>query len=216
MPDELSGGQQRRVALARALARDPQLLLLDEPFSSLDTPVRSELSRKLRAIQRDATLSTVLVTHDPEEAALLADEVIVIDHGRALQQGRVEDVFARPASPQVAALLGIANTHPGTVVGPGRIRSGRLEVLAATGDLPADTEITWAIRPELISVDATGSYRAQLVDMVRLVGVTELTLALDGVTLRARRPDVAAVAVGTAVGVELPPEAITVWPAHSG
>jgi ABC-type sulfate/molybdate transport systems ATPase subunit/ABC-type sulfate transport system permease component len=213
MPDELSGGQQRRVALARALARNPQLLLLDEPFSSLDTPVRSELSRKLRAIQRDARLSTVLVTHDPEEAALLADEVIVIDHGRALQQGRVEDVFARPASPQVAALLGIANTHPGTVVGPGRIRSGRLEVLAATGDLPADTEITWAIRPELISVNATGSYRGQLVDMVSLVGVTELTLALDGVTLRARRPDVAAMAVGTAVGVELPPEAITVWPA---
>ncbi len=83
-PDQISGGQRQRVALAQALCRSPELLLLDEPFSALDAPVRLELRRELRRLQRETGLATVLVTHDPEEAAFLADEVIVISDGRAL------------------------------------------------------------------------------------------------------------------------------------
>ena len=97
------------MALARALAFQPRLVLLDEPFSALDAPVRDELRRELRRLQREAGLSTVLVTHDPEEAALLADEILVIDEGRLLQAGPRAEVFNRPASPQVARLLGIPN-----------------------------------------------------------------------------------------------------------
>ncbi len=124
LPEQLSGGQRQRVALARALAFQPRLVLLDEPFSALDAPVREELRRELRRLQRDAGLSTVLVTHDPEEAALLADEIIVIDDGRLLQAGPRAEVFSRPASPQVARLLGIPNLNHGTVAAPGFIAVG--------------------------------------------------------------------------------------------
>ena len=87
LPGELSGGQRQRVALARALSFRPRLVLLDEPFSALDAPVREELRRELRRLQREAGLSTVVVTHDPEEAALLADEILVVDEGRAAAGG---------------------------------------------------------------------------------------------------------------------------------
>jgi molybdate transport system permease protein len=213
LPQELSGGQQRRVALARALARNPQLLLLDEPFSSLDAPIRSELVRKLRVIQLEAGLATVLVTHDPEEAALLADELIVLDRGRALQQGPVEEVFARPASPQVAALLGIANTHSGVVAASGAIRAGDIELRAAGEGLPAGATVAWAIRPEDVFVRQDGPYRAVLLDAAALGGVYELTLELGGVALTARARKLPAVDPGQEVAIDLPPEAIRVWPA---
>ncbi|HVT66481.1 MAG TPA: ATP-binding cassette domain-containing protein, partial [Trebonia sp.] len=121
LPEELSGGQKQRVALARALAFRPRLVLLDEPFSALDAPVRDELRRELRRLQREAGLSTVLVTHDPEEAALLADEILVVDDGRLLQAGPRAEVFGRPASPQVARLLGIPNLVRATVTAPGTL-----------------------------------------------------------------------------------------------
>ncbi len=214
LPEELSGGQQRRVALARALARNPALLLLDEPFSALDTPVRAQLSRKLRAIQRQTGLSTVLVTHDPEEAALLADELIVIDQGKALQQGPVAEVLERPASPQVAALLGIANTHAGAVVRPGLIRSGALELAALTGKLAPGTEVTWAVRPEDIVLDHAGRHRATVVDVVSLGRVSELTLELEGVELTARSASAWHRMHDMQVQIALPAETITVWPAN--
>lgn len=124
LPRELSGGQRQRVGLARALSFRPRLVLLDEPFSALDAPVREELRRELRRLQREAGLSTVIVTHDPEEAALLADEILVVDEGRLLQAGPRAEVFARPASPQVARLLGIPNLTPAVVHAPGVLAVG--------------------------------------------------------------------------------------------
>ncbi|HLH47403.1 MAG TPA: ATP-binding cassette domain-containing protein, partial [Acidimicrobiales bacterium] len=109
LPDQLSGGQRQRVGLARALARDPSVVLLDEPFSALDAPVRVELRREVRRLQRTAGLATVVVTHDPKEAAALADDLIVLGHGRVLQAGPCRSVFRRPASPEVARLLGVDN-----------------------------------------------------------------------------------------------------------
>jgi len=126
LPGELSGGQRQRVGLARALSFRPRLVLLDEPFSALDAPVREELRRELRRLQREAGLSTVIVTHDPEEAALLADEILVVDEGRLLQAGPRAEVFARPASPQVARLLGIPNLTPAVVHAPGVLAVGAL------------------------------------------------------------------------------------------
>jgi molybdate transport system permease protein len=137
LPGELSGGQRQRVGLARALSFRPRLVLLDEPFSALDAPVREELRRELRRLQRDAGLSTVLVTHDPEEAALLADEILVVDEGRLLQAGPRAEVFARPASPQVARLLGIPNLIPATVAEPGMLAVGTPGTAPADGSLPA-------------------------------------------------------------------------------
>lgn len=110
-PAELSGGQKQRVAFARALLRRPGALLLDEPFSALDAPLRMEMGDLLRCLQRDLNIPVVLVTHDRGEALALADRLIVYAEGRVQQEGMPADVFARPASDRVAALLGCGSRH---------------------------------------------------------------------------------------------------------
>src|SRR5208282_3817287 len=107
----------------------------------LDAPVRDRLRRDLRLLQREAGLSTVIVTHDPEEAALLADEIVVLGDGRVLQAGTRESIFHAPGSPQIAALLGIANTHRGVTVAADRIRSAGVEIDAPAGELAAGTPV---------------------------------------------------------------------------
>ncbi|MGI8629214.1 MAG: ABC transporter ATP-binding protein/permease [Solirubrobacteraceae bacterium] len=214
-PRELSGGQQRRVALARALARNPSLILLDEPFSALDAPVRDRLRRELRRLQREAGLCTVLVTHDPEEAALLADDIVILDHGRSLQQGSLTDVFARPASPQVAALLGIPNTYTGSVLSPGRILSGGVELATSTGGLPPGSQITWTVRPEHISVDPRGRYQAVVLDAVTLGAAHETTVAIEGLELTIRTASPPLPQTASRCRIDVPPDAITLWPSDS-
>jgi ABC-type Fe3+/spermidine/putrescine transport system ATPase subunit/ABC-type sulfate transport system permease component len=216
-PGELSGGQQKRVALARALANEPRLLLLDEPFTGLDAPVRLRMVRELRRLQRERGLSTVIVTHDPEEAALLAEEILVIDDGRILQAGTRERVFRTPSSPLVAGLLGIANTHEGLVLAPGRLLSEGVEIVAPTGDLPAGSAIAWAVRPERILVSAHGSYRAEIRDDADLGATRELTISLEGaLELTLRTSDPRAHAVGDPLSVEIAAGDISVWATAPG
>jgi ABC-type sulfate/molybdate transport systems ATPase subunit len=114
-PAQLSGGQQQRVALARALATHPQLLLLDEPFSSLDAPVREALRDELRALQQQVGIPIMMVTHDAQEASALADTMVVINQGRVLQTGSQEAVFRSPCSSAVARLVGMHTCWQGTV-----------------------------------------------------------------------------------------------------
>ncbi|GBD42316.1 Sulfate/thiosulfate import ATP-binding protein CysA [bacterium HR39] len=116
-PHQLSGGQQQRVALARALARDPVLLLLDEPFSAVDQVTRRRLQRELVLLRQRRPLTTVLVTHDLDEAVRLSDRMAVIHHGRTLQSGPPRDLLDRPASALVARLLDIPNVYRGRVRG---------------------------------------------------------------------------------------------------
>ena len=108
-PRELSGGQQQRVALARALASRPRVLLLDEPFSSLDRALRDDLRREFRELHRRWEVSTLLVTHDLSDAFYLGERIVVLDGGRVLQQGDREDVFYRPATRRVAEFVGTRN-----------------------------------------------------------------------------------------------------------
>jgi len=220
LPDQLSGGQQQRVALARALSHHPRLVLLDEPFNALDAPVRDELRRELRRLQHETALSTVLVTHDPEEAALLADEILVVDDGQLLQAGRRADVYNRPASPQVARLLGIQNLGHGVVAEPGAITVGTLRITAGTGDLPAGSGILWTIRPDHVTVAGGGAYPAIVADVADIGTITMLTLRLPGgPELRVRTTDPGELQPGDACRVDLDPAAITIWPsgasAHS-
>lgn len=115
LPRQLSGGEQQRVALARSIVVQPRLLLLDEPFSALDQPLRETLRREVRSLLEAARLPVLWVTHDRIEAMTLADQLIVLDHGRILQIGSAEQVFTRPASLAVARLVGTETVGIGKV-----------------------------------------------------------------------------------------------------
>jgi iron(III) transport system ATP-binding protein len=112
LPAEMSGGQQQRVALARALAPNPSLLLLDEPLSALDAKVREELRAEIRAVQQRLGITTIMVTHDQEEALAMADIIVVINEGRIEQAGSPRDLYERPATAFVADFIGRMNVLP--------------------------------------------------------------------------------------------------------
>jgi ABC-type Fe3+/spermidine/putrescine transport system ATPase subunit/ABC-type sulfate transport system permease component len=212
-PHELSGGQQQRVSLVRALATQPRLLLLDEPFSGLDAPVRDGFRRELRRLQHDTNLNTVIVTHDPEEAALLADEIIVLRDGRILQSGMRESVFHKPTSPEVAGLLGIPNTNHGSVLSPGLLSIGVASIHAPTGRLPAGQAVIWSVRPERISVESVGRYRATLIDDIDLGALRELTISLERTLELVVRTDLRKrLTVGQEVSVDIAENDVSVWP----
>jgi molybdate transport system ATP-binding protein len=116
-PAALSGGQQQRVALARALAREPAVLLLDEPFSAVDKATRLRLYREIAELRAELDMPVVLVTHDLDEAAMLADRLAVLHRGRTLQTGTPEEVVTRPASAEVARLIDQRNVFDGKVTG---------------------------------------------------------------------------------------------------
>ncbi|WP_438392100.1 ATP-binding cassette domain-containing protein [Caballeronia sp. DA-9] len=158
LPHELSFGQRQRVALARALTQHSQLLLFDEPFAALDTPRRRRLQQSLRELQREISAVTIIVTHDPDEAALLADEVLLIEHGRVLQAGSVIDVFERPATLRAAELLGLHNIGQGTLVEPGVIELGGSLRLRVAHAIPTGCEIMWRVPALAISRAENGAF----------------------------------------------------------
>ncbi|MBK9115988.1 MAG: ABC transporter ATP-binding protein [Betaproteobacteria bacterium] len=149
-PAHLSGGQQQRVAVARALARDPKVLLLDEPFSAVDRVTRQRLYRELADLRHTLALPIVLVTHDLDEAALLADRMTILHRGRTLQTGAPYDVMTRPADALVARLVDLRNVFEGRVVAlPGGARGIAWGAYALEARVPgafADGDrVCWAI-----------------------------------------------------------------------
>ncbi len=157
LPGQLSGGQQQRVAVARALAHKPQVLLLDEPFGALDAKIREELRRTIRAVQRELGITTVLVTHDQEEAFALADTIGVMNHGRLLEVGNPNDLYAQPATRFVATFLGAANLLLARQSADG-IRFGATPVSAAGAERlqgGREHEVVAVLRPEEVELAAT-------------------------------------------------------------
>ncbi|HEV8310797.1 MAG TPA: putative 2-aminoethylphosphonate ABC transporter ATP-binding protein [Methylomirabilota bacterium] len=151
-PAQLSGGQQQRVALVRALATRPGLLLLDEPLSALDAKVRVYLRHEIKQLQRRLGVTTIMVTHDQEEALTMADRIVVMNRGVIEQIGTPVEVYREPASAFVADFIGLMNFVSGTIVGPGTVRCGQLELACEADGLAAGTAVTIAIRPEDIVV----------------------------------------------------------------
>ena len=123
-PAQLSGGQQQRIALARALATSPGLLLLDEPLSALDAIVRVHLRAEIRSLQRKLGVTTIMVTHDQEEALSVADRIVVMNHGVIVQVGTPMEIYREPASPFVADFVGRINVLGATTEAEGRVRIG--------------------------------------------------------------------------------------------
>jgi molybdate transport system permease protein len=225
-PGQLSGGQRQRVSLARALAVTPELVLLDEPFSALDTPVRAQLRRELRVLQREHGLATVLVTHDPQEAAMLADELVILARGRVLQAGSVREVFRRPLSLEVSSILGLRNVHQGRVTADGtHVRCGHLSIALAERATP-DTEVLWAVAAERVIVLGSGyaqrpadpdthpALPGTVTDLIDLGSHVEVTATLDtGIELTSRTDKPLVSAPGEACLVHLERETIRAWPA---
>jgi len=157
LPGQLSGGQQQRVAVARALAHKPQVLLLDEPFGALDAKIREELRRTIREVQRELGITTVLVTHDQEEAFALADTIGVMNNGRLLETGNPHDLYAQPATRFVATFLGAANLLL-TRQSVDGLSFGATPVSAAGAEgLPPgrEQEVVAVLRPEEVEVAAS-------------------------------------------------------------
>lgn len=150
-PAQLSGGQRQRVALARALAVEPKVLLLDEPFGSLDASVRGELRRWLRRLHDEIRLTSVFVTHDQEEALEVSDHVVVMNHGRVEQVGTPQEVFDYPATPFVMGFLGNVNVFTGHVAS-GRAELGPLRIASAVNMEPAPRAARAFVRPHEIDI----------------------------------------------------------------
>lgn len=156
-PSQLSGGQQQRVALARAMALSPDILLLDEPLSALDAKVRVMLRSEIRELQKRLGITTIMVTHDQEEALTMADQILVMDQGRLAQNGSPSEIYDRPANPFVASFIGSMNFIDGAVKtnrGIYHLGSQRLHVANENGsrDLESGKAVTIAIRPEDIFI----------------------------------------------------------------
>ncbi len=158
-PRELSGGQQQRVALARALVSRPRVLLLDEPLGALDKNLRQQMQVELRQIQREVGITTVLVTHDQEEALTLSDRIAILRQGEVVQTGKPDEVYERPRTTFAAEFLGAINCLSGRVAG----RHGNAGIVVITGGqqiltldpLPAKgVPVTLTVRPEKFSLHA--------------------------------------------------------------
>lgn len=149
-PAQLSGGQQQRIALARALATSPGLLLLDEPLSALDAIVRVHLRQEIKALQRQLGVTTIMVTHDQEEALSVADRIVVMNHGRIEQVGTPLDVYRDPATPFVADFVGRINAVPAVRTAEGRLRIGATDFTGngLAGNGQAGEAVTVYLRPE--------------------------------------------------------------------
>jgi iron(III) transport system ATP-binding protein len=215
------------VALARALAPEPRMLLLDEPLSALDARVRQSLRNEIRGLQRRLGITTIMVTHDQEEALAMADRIVVMNHGVVEQVGPPHEIYTRPRSPFVARFVGQMNFIPAT--------AGPREGWACVGDvelrhrpaarLPAGSRVTLAIRPEEIVV-GPGARSGENGMLTRIRAVqflgpfTRLTLALSGDGETTLECDVAAnafaelgVSEGAELALALRADALRVFPA---
>ena len=204
-PQALSGGEQQRIALARALAREPALVLLDEPFSGLDAHLKAGVRDATLEALRQAGTAALIVTHDAEEALMMADHLALMDQGQILQTGTPQDGYRRPVSLAAARLLGPANPIAVVVAG------GKADTGFGSLDAPgfADGPAMAIVRPEALTLTADGTPALVLAN--RFAGADSwITLRIGRLELEARMATRASPVVGSQVLVCLDPSACTV------
>jgi ABC-type Fe3+/spermidine/putrescine transport system ATPase subunit len=211
-PAQLSGGQAQRAALARALILRPEVLLLDEPLSSLDPGLRDEMRQLIRTLQRETGITTIVVTHDQTEAVALADRIALLLDGRLVQDDTPQAFYARPATEAVARFIGGVNFIPGTA------RDDWFDSALGTLSLPpglSDGPGLLTIRPEALRFGEGQNLRTARIVAVDFLGsLTRIDLDIDGVPLQALvTPDAARrLSAGDLAPVSLPPEALWLLP----
>lgn len=197
LPSELSGGQAQRVALARCLVVEPQVLLMDEPFSALDAHLRAHLREEVKALQHRLGLTILFVTHDQEEAMEIADRIAVMDAGRLQQVGRPGDLYAEPRTAFVAGFIGLMNLVPVAIV---RGRADWMGLVLPTR--VADGAATAGVRPEDLAIVPTGGIPVRVERVIDFGSVRRVTLtAADGTALRLQTTGGHDLAPGTALRV---------------
>jgi iron(III) transport system ATP-binding protein len=229
-PAQLSGGQQQRIALARALATSPGLLLLDEPLSALDAKVRGHLRHEMKALQRRLGVTTVMVTHDQEEALTMADRIVVMNQGVIEQVGTPTEIYREPDTLFVADFVGAMNQVEGHINGDNSVSIGELSFKSRSHGLGREAPVVAAIRPEDIVPQGIGDYASgdpseenslevKIEDMEFLGSFWRVSLqssALGGAVLVAdmsinatRRLEVN---LGSTIRVKLPPDRLWIFP----
>ncbi len=223
-PAQLSGGQQQRIALARAIATKPGLLLLDEPLSALDAKVRVHLRHEIKELQATLGITTIMVTHDQEEALTMADRIVVMNHGVIDQVGTPIEIYTEPATPFVADFIGKMNFLPGQVAKNGTVKIGDISLTANTGDYTGGDDVTVAVRPENIIVlegsDKPENTVSVVVKAMEFLGAfyraTLMSSQMGGVEFGAdfsinmtRRTNIK---LGDEVNIILPPDRVLVYP----
>lgn len=210
-PADLSGGQQQRVALARALIVEPRVLLLDEPLSNLDAHLRAEMRDLIRAIQRDLRITTILVTHDQEEAVVMADRVALILNGRLRQYDVPDAFYRRPADSAVAGFFGGQNILPGASAG------GRFACALGSLSLPEGARAGRGLltfRPEAVRIGPgpANTFDVLVAERQFLGTQTRLTLSAGETRITADLPPdtVAGIGPGDALTINLPPDSLWV------
>ncbi|GAB3277828.1 ABC transporter ATP-binding protein [Kineosporia babensis] len=184
-PHQLSGGQQQRVALARAFAVEPSVLLLDEPLSALDAFVRQQLREEIRRVQREVGTTTVLVTHDQEEALSMADRVAVMHQGRFAQIGTPSEIYRTPASSFVASFVGVVNRVPATINSNGRVGVLGAELTTSSAHRG---EATALLRPEDLQIQPDPEGRALVTGTTLRGAITSIEVTWQDTPVRVDVP----------------------------
>ncbi len=208
LPRQMSGGQQQRVALARALVIEPDVLLLDEPLSNLDAKLRQDVRVEIRRLQQSLGLTTIMVTHDQEEAMTMGDRLVVMSGGLVQQTGSPRELYQRPANRFVAGFVGRSNFLAGQARGTGFVTASGWSL---QGERDLGAAGTLMLRPEAIQVGQSGVNDAQgVIEAVTYLGAaTELSLRLDGGDVIAVQESIdAGRRAGDRLGITVPPAAL--------
>ena len=219
---ELSGGQQQRVALARAIVLEPKILLFDEPLSNLDAKMRERMRVELRRLQKRLGITAIYVTHDQQEAMVIADRVILMNQGKIEQAGAPREIYAKPRTRFAAEFIGSTNILPGRVAAAGAvILDSGAELACDSSMFAVGARVQALIRPEFVRLSSDGLsganvFAAEITEVSFLGNLGELEVQVGAMKLLAQMSPAGEWAVGDGISVQIDPAALVLLPLNDG